>query len=62
MTADLIALQRLGEMIKAMDKMHNGLLALIDEYQEFKAEANERLDNMRDDVEELRSRINNPEE
>lgn len=62
MTADLIMLKRMNEMLKAMDKMHNGLLAMINEHQEFKAEINERLDNMRDDIEALRARINNPEE
>ena len=42
-SVDLIALARMNDMIAAMDKMHNGLLALIDAHQKLERELDERI-------------------
>lgn len=57
MTADLIALKRLNDFLTAMEKMHNGLLAMIEAHQEFKAETDKRLDKLEARLEELKDRL-----
>jgi predicted translin family RNA/ssDNA-binding protein len=54
---DVLVHARLSQIIEAMDKMHNGLLAMIEAHQELKQEVDERLDNMRDDIENLTSQL-----
>jgi len=40
---DLLVLKRMNDMIAAVDKMHNGLLALIDAHHELEKQLDERI-------------------
>lgn len=40
---DLLVLKRMNDIIAAMDKMHNGLLALIDAHNKLEKELDERI-------------------
>lgn len=40
---DLLELKRMNEIISKMDKMHNGLLALIDAHHELERKLDERI-------------------
>lgn len=40
---DLIAMRRMTQVIEALDKMHNGLLALITEHQDLEIQLNDRI-------------------
>lgn len=40
---DLLALKRMNDVIEAIDKMHNGLLALIDAHHKLEHDLDERI-------------------
>lgn len=51
---DLIAIKRMNEILKAVDKMHNGLLALIDAHNEFKSATEKRIEDLESEIAVLR--------
>lgn len=40
---DLLVLQRINEIMRALDKMHNGLVAMIDAHHKLEKELDERI-------------------
>lgn len=40
---DILALKRMTDMINALDKVHNGLMALIDAHHELERKLDERI-------------------
>lgn len=54
---DLIALQRMTQVIEALDRMHNGLLALIDEHHDLERELNDRIRKLEDNIADVASDV-----
>lgn len=48
--SDLLVLKRMNEMIAAIDKMHNGLLALIDAHHKLEQDLDERIKKLEEQL------------
>lgn len=50
---DVLIHARLSQIMQALEKMHNGLLAVIDEHNEFKITAFERIQRLEEAAERV---------